>query len=318
MFSAPPEVIARVFARLPDDLRYVDRQSEWLGRKGRRSAHSFLEGPAFDRAGRLFVVDIAHGRIFTVSPSGVFSVFVEYDGEPNGLKVHRDGHLYVADNVNGIVRFHPETAAMETVIARPGDARFKGPNDLTFASNGDLYFSDQGETGYQDSSGAIYCLRATGEFLKILGGIPSPNGLVLNEHEDALYVAVTRDNSVWRVPMRASGEAYKVGKFIQLSGSLGSGPDGLAMDDDENLVVAHAGLGSVWVFTRLGEPLLRIRSETGLATTNVAFGGPDRRTLFITESESGSILSAAMPAPGRRLFSHADLSPQAAHSRGAS
>jgi gluconolactonase len=76
------------------------------------------------------------------------------------------------------------------------------------------------------------------------------------------------------------------------------------MDQEDNLVIAHAGLGAVWVFSRLGEPLYRIRSCEGLTTTNVAYGGPDNKNLYITESESGCILVARLPVPGRLMFSH--------------
>ena len=70
--------------------------------------------------------------------------------------------------------------------------------------------------------------------------------------------------------------------FIQLSGGL-SGPDGMAMDEQGNLAVVHAGFGTVWHFSPQGEPLARIRSCAGIRTTNIAYGGPDRRTLYITE-----------------------------------
>src|SRR5690606_22485190 len=101
-----------------------------------------------------------------------------------------------------------------------------------------------------------------------------------------LFVNVTRDNAVWRVPLFADGSAYKVGAFIRLSG--GVGPDGLAMDTKGNLAVAHVGLGVVWLIAPSGVPLLRIDAPAGRLTTNVAFGGADGRTLFITESETGS------------------------------
>jgi gluconolactonase len=61
----------------------------------------------------------------------------------------------------------------------------------------------------------------------------------------------------------------------------------------------------VWVFSRIGEPLFRIRSAAGIRTTNVAYGGEDRRTLYITESEQGAILRVRLPTPGRAMFSHA-------------
>jgi gluconolactonase len=86
--------------------------------------------------------------------------------------------------------------------------------------------------------------------------------------------------------------------------SGGNGPDGLAIDRDDNIAVCQVGLGSVWLFSAIGEPMLRIKSPNGLMTTNCAYGGPDNRTLFITESKTGSILSAEMPVAGRAMFSH--------------
>ena len=95
----------------------------------------------------------------------------------------------------------------------------------------------------------------------------------------------------------------KASRFIQLSGST-AGPDGLALDEEGNLAVVHAQAGTVWVFSRIGEPLYRIRSCTGLRTTNVAYGGVDRRTLYITEADQGAILRVTLPQPGKLMYSH--------------
>jgi gluconolactonase len=201
------------------------------------------------------------------------------------------------------MRLDPSSGQVSTLLDRRWSERFKGVNDLAFASNGDLYFTDQGQTGLHDPTGRVYRMRPDGHLDLILGNVPSPNGIVLNRDEHILYVAVTRGNCVWRVPLMPDGSASKVGIFVQLSGGLG-GPDGLAMDEADNLAVAHAGLGTVWLFSRLGEPLYRVRSCAGLATTNVAYGGPERKHLYITESETGTILVAKLPVAGRPLYSH--------------
>jgi gluconolactonase len=189
------------------------------------------------------------------------------------------------------------------MLERRWSERFKGVNDLVFASNGDIYFTDQGQTGIHDPTGRVYRLRVDGALDQIVSNVPSPNGLVLNGSEHILYVAATRGNAIWRIPLMPDGTASKVGIFIQLSGSLG-GPDGLAMDEQDNLAIAHAGLGTVWIFSRLGEPLYRVRSCQGLATTNVAYGGSDNKNLYITESESGCVLVARVPVAGRLMESH--------------
>jgi gluconolactonase len=249
------------------------------------------------------VVDVAWGRIFRITPDGRVELFTEYDGEPNGLKIHRDGRLFVTDFRHGLMVVDPVTRAVTPLLERATLDRFKGLNDLVFASNGDMYFTDQGLTGLHDPSGCLYRLRADGRLERLLDNIPSPNGLVLNQAENVVYLNVTRGNCVWRVPLLPDGTPYKVGVFIQLSGGLG-GPDGLAIDSAGNLAVAHIGLGTVWLFSHLGEPLARIRSCAGLATTNLAYGGPDLKTLYITESDSGSVLCVRLEVPGSTMFSH--------------
>lgn len=304
MFEPPKIIETTVFAHLPDKYRLTGKQTPWLKLQRRgENLHSFLEGPSFDRAGNLYVVDVPFGRIFRISPDGVFDLVVEYDGEPNGLKIHQDGRIFVADHKNGILTLDPDSGALSTIVDRTAIDDFKGPNDLVFSSTGDLYFTDQGQTGMQDPTGRVYRLRADGTLEKILDGIPSPNGIVLDNKETAILVAVTRGNAVWRAPMLLDGPVSKVGVFIQMSG--GVGPDGMAIDEAGNLAVCHPGMGATWLFSASGEPLYRIRSCADNFPTNCAFGGPDRRSLFIVESHSGSILRAELPTPGRRMFSHA-------------
>ena len=307
MFAPPPVIETEVFARLPEKYRKKGEPSAWLTAQARGAEmHSLLEGPAFDRAGNLYVVDIPFGRVFRVSPAGEFDLAAEYDGEPNGLKFHRDGRAFIADHSRGIMVMDPASGAVEPYCDRPRLERFKGTNDLTFASNGDLYFTDQGQSGLQDPSGRVYRLGtdagADREPVCLLGGIPSPNGLVLDLDETTLFVAVTRMNNVWRAPFMLDGTASKVGVFVQLSGGIG--PDGITLDSQGNLAVCHFGLGTVWLFSVLGEPLARVRSCAGLKTTNLAYGGADGRDLYITEADSGAILRARLPTPGRALFSH--------------
>ncbi len=303
MFAPPPDLQTRVFAHVPSHLEIRDRSSEWLEGRNHGTLTSFLEGPSFDRDGRLYCTDIPFGRILRVDPDGSFTVVAEYDGEPNGLKIHRDGRIFIADQKQGILVLEPSGGPPKPFLIRAGLERLKGPNDLHFASNGDLYFTDQGQTGLHDPTGRVIRVRANGAIDVLLDNVPSPNGLVLNPAETILYLAVTRANAIWRVPLLSTGKVSKVGTFIQLSG--GGGPDGLAIDEGGNLAIAHAGLGTVWIFSPEGEPLQRIRSCTGgRMTTNLAFGGPERKTLFITESTSGSILAADLPTPGLTMFAH--------------
>lgn len=302
----PPQIIeTEVFVALPDIHRKSGATSVWSAANNKGDTiHSFIEGPSFDRDGNLYIVDIPWGRIFRISPAGDFDLVAEYDGEPNGLKVHKDGRLFVADYKNGIMIVDPASGTVTPHCDRHRVEGLKGVNDLVFASNGDLYFTDQGLTGLHDPTGRVFRLRPDGHLDLLVHNGPSPNGLVLDASENWLYVAMTRANQVWRLPLLPDGGTTKVGTFLHLMG--GSGPDGMALDAEGNVVVCHAGGGAVWIFSPIGEPLYRVKSCRGLYPTNCAYGGPDNRTLYITESDTGTILRAELPVPGRIMYSHMD------------
>jgi len=292
-----PEIIqTEVFAEVPARLRKSGTPPERLAAgKTATPAGSFLEGPVFDRAGNLYVVDLAWGRIFKVDRKGAFEVAVEYDGEPNGLALHKDGRLFIADHKHGIL--YMKEGKTVPVVSRYHQQTFKGVNDLTFAENGDLYFTDQGVTDLADPSGCVYRYSAEGKLTLLANRLPSPNGLVFSEN--LLYVAVTRANAVWRLPLAPDGTVVRMGVYLHLSG--GRGPDGMAMDESGGLAVAHLEMGAVWIFSHRGEALYRVNSCKSDLVTNVAYKGNE---IYITDSGSGCILRAEVPVPGRTLFSH--------------
>jgi gluconolactonase len=292
-----PEVVqTEVFAELPARLRKSGSPPERLAAgKTATPMGSFLEGPAFDRAGNLYVTDLAWGRIFKVSSKGDFEVALEYDGEPNGLAIHKDGRVFIADHKHGILSL--EDGKTVPVVSRYHQQRFKGPNDLMFDPDGNLYFTDQGVTDLADPTGCVYRYSAGGKLEQLANCLPSPNGLVV--HQSTLYVAVTRANAVWRLPLTPEGKVVRLGVFLHLSG--GRGPDGMALDEKGGLAVAHIDMGAVWIFSHRGEALYRLNSCRSDAVTNVAYKGNE---IYITDSGSGCILRARVPTPGRTLFSH--------------
>jgi gluconolactonase len=303
-FSPPHVVQARVLTRLPDAFR-GKRPSEWgAANKPGEPIDSFLEGPSFDRAGNLYVTDIPFGRIFRISRELEWTLVAEYDGWPNGIAIHRDGSLWIADYRRGLLRLDPQAKKPQPtpVLAHRNSESFRGLNDLTFDAQGNCYFTEQGQTGLHDPTGRVYRLRTTGQLDTVLGGIPSPNGVALNAHGRALLVAVTRANQVWRGPLLADGSVSKVGAFRTFFGT--SGPDGMAVDVDNRLVVAHASLGGAFVLNMRGEVTHFVKSPGGWTVTNVAYR-PGTSTVVLTESETGSILEADLPAMGAPLFSHA-------------
>jgi gluconolactonase len=299
----PPQVIeARVLTRLPDSFRRK-RRTEWCdANKPGHEIDSFLEGPSFDRSGNLLVADIPNGRIFRISPALEWTLVAEYDGWPNGMAFHRDGSLWITDYRRGLLRHSREGGNPDTILGHRNSESFKGLNDLTFDMAGACYFTDQGQTGLHDPSGRVYRLRANGQLDLLIGGIPSPNGVALDKDGKFIFVAVTRANQVWRGPLLADGSVSKVGAFRTFFGT--SGPDGMAVDVENRVVVAHASLGGAFVLNARGEVTHFIRSPGGATVTNVAYR-PGTSTLVMTESETGAVLEAELPSPGAALYSHA-------------
>jgi sugar lactone lactonase YvrE len=110
---------------------------------------------------------------------------LKYRGEPNGLKIHRDGRIFIADHEQGLLILDPASGTTRVALDRPYAERFKGLNDLLFARNGDCYFTDQGESDQRDPTGRLFRLRASGELDCLLDNVPSPNGLVLTPDESS-------------------------------------------------------------------------------------------------------------------------------------
>jgi len=303
-FQPVEKVKAEVWMSMPAKYRSKQR-SAWSdpNRQG-AAVECFLEGPSFDRQGNLWFVDIPFGRIFRIDPKGNWDLVTQYDGWPNGLKFHRDGSAYICDYKKGLLRLDTVTGKIETILETAYSEGFKGLNDLHFASNGDLYFTDQGQTGIADPTGRVFRLRADGGLDRLVSNIPSPNGITLSTTEKHCYVAVTRSQQVWRLPLMADGSISKTGVAIQLSGGA-AGPDGIEMDGDNGLLVCHLGVG-IWRFdaNMLTTHLIYSENPHHHHLANLCFGGPDLKTVYITESLSGDILVAQLPVAGKRMFGH--------------
>jgi gluconolactonase len=290
--ETPPRLIeTRIFSAMPEEFRRKGMRTEWAdaNRPG-IPTDSFIEGPSFDADGNLFIVDIPFGRIFRIAPDGKWSLVIEYDGWPNGLKIAPDGRILVADYRHGIMELDAKAGRIKPVLRSRNSESFRGCNDLHLASNGDIYFTDQGQTGLHDPSGRVYRLAPSGRLDCLIDTGISPNGLVLDPTETVLFVAMTRDNAVWRLPFMNDGGVSKVGRFCATFGA--SGPDGMTMDRAGRLFVGHASLGHVFVFAPNGEWIARIKSCAGASCTNVVIGGRNGDRLYITESASGSVLVA--------------------------
>jgi gluconolactonase len=302
-FQEIERVEVKTFTSMPGKFRKKGRTAWSDPNRGGAEVDSFLEGPSFDRDGNLYCVDIPFGRVFRIDPKGEWELVVQYDGWPNGLKIHKDGRVFIADYKRGLMLLEPKSGRVQPLRETAFSEGFKGLNDLHFADNGDLYFTDQGQTGIADPTGRVYRLRDGGALERLVDNAPSPNGITLNNRNTHVYVAITRSQQIWRLPLMPGGTLSKTGVAIQLSGGH-AGPDGIEMDESDGIVVCHLGVG-VWRFDSNCLPTrLAHAGKQHRLMTNIAFGGPGRRTLYITDSLNGEIVTAEMPVAGKTMFAH--------------
>ncbi|KAF4463899.1 Lactonase drp35 [Fusarium albosuccineum] len=289
-YQPPPVLTPKILTALPSSFRTLGSSEHSKNQKRGRAFDSFLEGPVV-RGNTLYLTDIPYGRIFAVDiTTKEWTLVIQYDGEPNGLAWHeKRQHLIIADFKLGILSLDLTTKKLSTIMDRFNGEHLKGPNDLIVCSDDSIMFTDQGMTGLQDPTGRVYRLGTDGRVDVLLCNCPSPNGLVLDASGTSLFVAMTRDNSVWLAPLYPDGSVQRTGRFSSYFGV--GGPDGMATDEEGNIFVAHSTLGTVFVHNKDGTPRAQISTKkSGNGSTNLTWGGDDLKSLYIVESESGSVL----------------------------
>lgn len=276
------------------------------------------EGPVWDGKANLYFT--GKGRIFRLTPNGQTEIFrdTETAGGPNGLLFDRDHRLIVCEAGNRrVTRTEPDGTI--TVLADNFEGKkFNSPNDLTIDSKGRIYFSDPrygNRANMEMSVEGVYRIDAPGVVTRVLDRqfVDRPNGLLVSPGDRYLYVADNNNNNtgaartLWRFRLRLDGSVDGKSRKRIYDWGNGRGPDGMEMDTKGRLFVA-GGLnkahpphetaekqGGVYVLSPAGK-LLEFIPVPLDEVTNVAFGGPSRRTLFI--SAGGTIWSIRVNTPG--------------------
>jgi gluconolactonase len=259
------------------------------------------EGPAFDHQGALHFVNWLTSAILRVGPDGAAVEVANTGGIPAGLAFHRDGTLYVADEGaqhHGVLRLGRDGRLSPWVQDYQGQP-LNGANDLVFDRQGVLYFSDPWGSSVEKPIGGFYRAFPDGRLERLDEGLAFPNGVAVDPAGAAVYLAETGHNRVLRYALGPDGRPGGRTVFAVLEG--GPGPDGMAFDVAGNLYVAHHGEGRVDVLDPQGHLLAPLQTP-GRQPTNVAFGGPDRRTLVVTEVETGAVYRTTVEVPGAPLF----------------
>jgi sugar lactone lactonase YvrE len=252
-----------------------------------------IEGPACDAQGNIYAVNYEReGTIGIVSPAGEARVLVELPSGSvgNGIRFGKDGSFFVADYPQHNV-LHVDPSSLEvTVLAH--EPRMNQPNDLAIASDGTLYASDP---NWGASTGQLWRIDRSGTTDLLAADLGTTNGIELSPDEKWLYVNESVQRGIWAYPIlenRRLGERRLVRQFED------HGFDGMRVDVEGNLYVTRYGKGTVVKLSPEGEILQEI-DVLGDKPSNLCFGGPDGRTVYVTEVEHRRLVSFRVDVPGR-------------------
>jgi gluconolactonase len=243
----------------------------------------YSEGIVFDHEGNAY---ISHGKIITrIGRDGKARKWAE-TGEPNGHKVLADGTHLVCDASHHAVLHLDADGNMLPPASKESDGKpLRGPNDLTLDPKGGFYFTDPGDSSDKNPIGTVHFVDSRGKTHLVAGGLAYPNGIVLRPDGKTLLVGESKHNRILAYPVREPGKVGEKKVFAELPAKRGdqidNQPDGMCLDAEGNLYVAHYGMHQVQVLNPEGRLVRRYPGGT-LTTSNVAFGGPNMDQLYVT------------------------------------
>jgi sugar lactone lactonase YvrE len=250
-----------------------------------------IEGPACDRAGNIFAVNFTREQtIGKVTPDGKGEVWLELPGKStgNGIVFDKKGFMYIADYVeHKVLKVDPQTKQITTYAHND---RMNQPNDLAIAPDGTLYASDP---DWKYGTGQLWRIDVKGKTQLLADDMGTTNGIEVSPDGKTLYVNESVQRNVWAFSITDKGVKDKrlLKKFDD------HGFDGMRCDVDGNLYITRYGKGTVVVLTPQGKVLREI-DVLGKKPSNLCFGGPDGRTVYVTEVEHCRLVQFRTERPG--------------------
>ena len=264
----------------------------------------FTEGPLWHPDGFYYFVDVRSSVLYRIVPGRAPEVVREKTGGGNGTTFDLQGRLVICEGDNRrVARMAADGRAVEVLVDRFEGKRLNRPNDVVCKSDGSIYFTDPGlrvplaerELAYA----GVYRVMPDG-VISLVADFEYPNGLAFSPDERRLYVANTRwAQYIHVLDLDASGKMIRRRIFADMSSDETDGvPDGMKVDVDGR--VYCTGPGGTWVFAPDGARLGIIRTPE--VPANLAFGGADLRTLFLTARTSVYTLRVKVPGQPHPLF----------------
>lgn len=292
----------------------------------------FPEGPIALADGSVLLVEIRARCLSRIAADGRRQVVAEFGGGPNGAAIGPDGACYVCNNggfewhvmPDGSVRpgLQPadysggriervklDSGAVETLYTHSDRGPLKGPNDIVFDADGGFWFSDIGKRRPRDGDhGGVYYARVDGSSCReLVFPMTTPNGVGLSPDGRRLYVAETTTGRLWAFPVVGPGQLGRdPASLAAHGGTLVAGVggyqlfDSLAVQADGTVCVATLFNGGITCISPDGRHVEHVPLPD-LFTTNLCFGGPDRRIAYVTLSSTGRLVTLDWPQPGLQL-----------------
>ena len=254
---------------------------------------SGIEGPAVGRDGKLFAVNYyEQGTIGMVDSNGHCSLFARLPGESigNGIRFDKKGNMFIADYMQHNILIIEDGSANIQVFAH--EELMNQPNDIAIDSKGRIFASDP---NWEEGTGQLWLISTEGKVELLEKGMGTTNGIEINPEEDRLYVNESNQLRIWAYDLDQKGGIFNKTLFYQFEDY---GLDGMRCDQAGNLFVTRYGKGTVLVLSPNGGVLAEV-ILTGKRPSNLAFGGPDGKTLYVTLADKGCFDSFRTSIPGR-------------------
>jgi sugar lactone lactonase YvrE len=248
------------------------------------------EGPAVDKDGNVYAVNFDHdGTIGKMTPDGKTSVFIELPkgSVGNGIRFDSHGSMLIADYTgHNIIKVNMATK-QQTIFAH--EASMSQPNDIAIDNKDRLYASDP---NWKAGTGKIWRIDTDGK-VTLLDSMATVNGIDVSPDNRTLYVNEKR--KIWAYDLSSKGEISNKRLIIEFTDF---GMDGLRCDVKGNIYQARYGKGTIAKVSPDGK-IVREITLIGQKPTNVAFGGPDGKTVYITLQDQGNLETFRVDDPGR-------------------
>lgn len=252
-----------------------------------------IEGPAFDKQGNLYVVNFENdGTIGLVKPDGQAELFVTLPegSTANAIQFDSNWDMYLADYTgHNILKVDMKTKQVSVYVHNP---EFNQPNDICMNKKDQIFASDP---NWKESTGKLWRVDKGGKAVLLDGNMGTTNGIALSPDEKILYVNESVQRKIWAFDVDAKGNISNKRLFAEFSDF---GFDGMKCDAKGNLYVTRYGKGAIAILSPDGK-MIREVSLKGKNCSNLVFGGPGKKTVFVTLQDRGGMEKFLNDVPGK-------------------